>query len=143
ASLDQRYAGCVAFGAMFWDMAGWIERIEAEMKSGSTATSHFQVPWVLGVPGLEMGPAIDIMRKFTLEGIVGRMTCPFLVVHGENDRLIPPEEAQRLYDEVGSPDKEIRIFTIEEGSAEHCQVDDRRAGVNHIADWIEEHVVAR
>ncbi len=142
ASLDQRYAGCVAFGAMFWDLAGWIERIEAEMKSGSTATSHFQVPWVLGVPGLEMRPAIDIMRKFSLDGIVDKMTCPFLVVHGENDRLIPPEEAQRLHDEVGSPDKEIRIFTIEEGSAEHCQVDDRRAGVNYIADWIEEHVVA-
>jgi hypothetical protein len=30
----------------------------------------------------------------------------------------------------------------EEGGAEHCQVDDRQAGVNYIADWITANVVA-
>lgn len=141
AAFESRYAGCVAFGAMFWDLEGWLLRVQEEMKSGKTATSHFQVPWVLGVPDLSMGPAIEIIRKFKLEGVVDKIRCPFLVLHGENDRIIPPEEAVKLYEEVGSPDKTLKIFDEEEGAAEHCQVDDRRAGVNFIADWITEHVV--
>lgn len=142
ASLDQRYAGCVAFGAMFWDLRGWIARIEEDMRQGKMATSHFQVPWVLGVPDLDMGRALEIMGRFRLDGIVDRMRCPFLVVHGENDRLIPPGEAAILLDRAGSPDKTLKIFTETEGAAEHCQVDDRQAGVNFIADWIADHVVA-
>ena len=51
AALDPRYAGGVAFGAMYWDMHAWLVRIHDQMKSGQTATSHFQVPWVMGVHG--------------------------------------------------------------------------------------------
>jgi len=141
AAYEQRYAGCVAFGAMFWDLAGWLRRIQEDMKHGATATSHFQVPWVMGVPDLSMGPAIEIISKFSLEEAAPRIRCPFLVLHGENDRIIPLEEARILYDRVGSPNKTLRIFTEDEGAAEHCQVDDRRAGVDFISDWIAENVV--
>ncbi|MYZ47583.1 alpha/beta hydrolase [Propylenella binzhouense] len=141
AAFDGRYAGCVAFGAMFWDLRGWLVRIEEEMRNHQAATSHFQVPWVLGVPDLDMAKAIEMMGRFTLEGVAERIACPFLVVHGANDRLIPPSQAQILYERAGSADKTLRIFTEDEGAAEHCQVDDRRAGVNFIADWISETVV--
>ena len=42
---------------------------------------------------------------------------------------------------VGATNKTLKIFDAEEGAAEHCQVDDRQAGVNYIADWITENVV--
>ena len=38
--------------------------------------------------------------------------------------------------------KTLKIFDTDEGGAEHCQVDDRQAGVNWIADWIVENVFA-
>lgn len=141
AALDPRYAGGVAFGAMYWDLAGWLTRIHDQMRTGATATSHFQVPWVLGVPDFSMDAAIKIIRQFTLDGIAERVACPFLVVHGENDRIIPPGEARILYDRIGSTNKTLKIFSADEGGAEHCQVDDRQAGVNFIADWITENVV--
>jgi pimeloyl-ACP methyl ester carboxylesterase len=143
AAFEKRYAGCVAFGAMFWDLAGWLTRIERDMRQGKAATSQFQVPWVLGIPDLDMGKAIEAIGKFSLEGVAGRISCPTLVVHGENDRLIPPEEAEKLHEEIGATNKTLKIFTEDEGAAEHCQVDDRVAGVNYIADWITENVVAR
>ncbi|MGQ7792003.1 alpha/beta hydrolase [Faunimonas sp. B44] len=143
AAFEKRYAGCVAFGAMFWDLKAWLVRIEIEMRNHQAATSHFQVPWVLGIPDLDMGKAIERMEAFSLDGVVERLECPFLVVHGENDRLIPPEEARILYERAGSDVKTLKIFTEAEGAAEHCQVDDRRAGVNYIADWIAENVVSR
>jgi fermentation-respiration switch protein FrsA (DUF1100 family) len=59
-----------------------------------------------------------------------------LVVHGENDRIVPVEAAHTLYEKVGSNSKHIKIFTAEEGGAEHCQVDHRQAGVDYIADWL-------
>jgi dienelactone hydrolase len=140
AALEPRYAGGVAFGAMWWDMQAWLERSQAEMKKGALATSHFQVPWVFGVPNLEFDKAIELMKKFTLEGIAQQVKSPFLVVHGANDRIIPPEEARTLYGKLGSAKKTLKIFDAEEGGAEHCQVDDRPAGVNFIADWLAENV---
>jgi dienelactone hydrolase len=142
AALEKRYAAGVAFGAMFWDMHAWLVRTQEQMKTGAVATSHFQIPWVFGVPGLDFAGAVDRMKKFTLVGIAERVTCPFLVVHGENDRIIPPSEAERLHNAIGSTNKSLKIFTADEGGAEHCQVDDRQAGVNYIADWITENVVS-
>ena len=49
---------------------------------------------------------------------------PFLIAHGENDRQIPLEYAHRSYEQaVNSPKRELRIFTPEEGGAEHIGLD--------------------
>ena len=58
------------------------------------------------------------------------------MLHGENDRIVPLEEAKILHEKIGSKRKEFKIFTAEEGGTEHCQVDHRQAGVDYIADWL-------
>ena len=58
------------------------------------------------------------------------------MVHGEHDSIVPAAYAQRLYDAVGSTNKTIRIFTAEEGGAEHCQGDNRMLRANDVADWV-------
>ncbi len=52
------------------------------------------------------------------------------------DRVVPVENAQKLYDAVGSSNKTIRIFTTEEGGAEHAHVDNRQIGIDFAADWL-------
>ena len=42
----------------------------------------------------------------------------------------------QLYDNVGSRDKTLKIFTAEEGGAEHVQVDNRQVGIDVICDWL-------
>lgn len=143
AALDPRYAGGIAFGAMWWDMHAWLVRSQEQMKKGALATSHFQVPWVFGVPDLDFSKAVGLMENFTLEGIAQQVHCPFLVMHGKDDGIIPPEEAQILYDKLGSKVKTLKIFDAVEGGAQHCQVDDRQAGVNYMADWLSENVFKR
>jgi len=143
AALDPRYAGGIAFGAMWWDMHAWLVRSQEQMKKGALATSHFQVPWVFGVPDLDFNKAVGLMKNFTLEGIAQKVSCPFLVMHGKDDGIIPPQEAEILYDKLGSKVKTLKIFDAEEGGAQHCQVDDRQAGVNFMADWLSENVFAR
>ena len=54
--------------------------------------------------------------------------------------MVPVENAQKLYDAVGSTNKTIKIFTTEEGGAEHAHVDNRQVGIDFAADWLAENM---
>jgi dipeptidyl aminopeptidase/acylaminoacyl peptidase len=140
AGCDKRYAACVAFGAMHWDLHAWQAEIKAKNAADpkTSTSSNFQFRWILGAP--DNATALEWAKQFTLEGVAQQIECPFLVVHGENDRIVPAKEAQTLYEKVGSKRKYIKIFTREEGGAEHCQVDHRQLGLDYIGDWILAHV---
>jgi dienelactone hydrolase len=136
AAFEQRYAACVALGAMHWDLHNWQADIKARLATDSKTsfTSNFQFRWVIGAP--DNDTALEWAKRFTLEGAAERIACAFLVVHGENDRIVPVAEARTLYERVGSKRKHIKIFTAEEGAAEHCQVDHRQMGIDYIGDWL-------
>ena len=136
AAFEKRYAACVAWGPHYDYHAVWQKRWESMQKDETgNATSHFQLPWVLGVADMET--AMEKLKKFTLAGVAQRITCPMLVCWGEEDKLTPREVAHQLYDAVGSRDKTLKIFTPHGGGAEHCQVDNRQVGTDYIADWLE------
>ena len=81
--------------------------------------------WVTGQKTPEA--ALEVTRKMTLQGIVEKITCPLLVAHGENDRQVPLWMATKTYEEaINSPNRKLKIFTLEEGGAEHCQIDNRQ-----------------
>jgi pimeloyl-ACP methyl ester carboxylesterase len=136
AAFEKRYCACVAFGAMHWNMEEWVDTIRQAVKSDAkqSAQSHFQVPWVFGARDLDH--AVEMAKQFNLAGVAANIECPFLVVHGENDRIVPLDSARKLYDAVGSKDKTLKVFTAAEGGAEHCQVDNRQVGVDYLADWL-------
>ncbi len=136
-AFEKRYAACVAFGAMHWNVYDFVVG-HAPKDPRQTSGSTFQFRWVVGAPDNATG--LEWAKKFTLEGVADKVTCPFLLVHGENDRVVPVEHAHRLFREIGSKDKTLRIFTAEEGGAEHCQVDHRQLGVDYIGDWLTDHM---
>jgi alpha-beta hydrolase superfamily lysophospholipase len=139
-AFEKRYAGCVAFGAMHWNMEEWVDTIRRASRSDAkqSAQSHFQVPWVFGARDLDH--AVEMAKRFNLHDVARQVECAFLVAHGENDRIVPLDSARRLYEAVGSKNKTFKIFTAEEGGAEHVQVDNRQVGVDYIADWITDNV---
>jgi fermentation-respiration switch protein FrsA (DUF1100 family) len=81
------------------------------------------------------------LEPFKLDGVVQKMRCPFLVVHGADDEQIPLADAQALYDACGSQDKTLRVFTGEEGGAQHCQRDYLTLGCATMWDWFEDKLV--
>ncbi len=141
AALETRYAGCVALGAMHWDLYGRQRAIlkDQQENPGKVSQSHFQLRFILGAPDQEA--AIEMTKKFTLDGVADKIACPFLVLHGANDRIVPVEAAHALYNAVGSDRKTLKVFTPEEGAAEHCQVDNRPIGIEFIADWIQDNII--
>ena len=86
-----------------------------------------------------MEEAAAVAKQMTLEGVADKITCPLLIMHGENDRQVPLQYAQRTFDAaVNSPNKRLKVFTLAEGGAEHCQADDRTMAVDYAADWVAE-----
>jgi len=138
ASLEPRFACCVAWGAQ-WDYhAIWAKRLD-ELASGkvlalSVPPEHLQ--WVLGVSSQEA--ALKKLEGFRLDGIVQKMTCPFLLLHGAGDEQIPLSLAEKCFAAVGSKQKTLRVFEREEGGFHHCQVDNVTIGVHAMWDWIED-----
>jgi len=78
------------------------------------------------------------LEQFKLDGVVQKMRCPFLIVHGADDEQVPLADAQALYKASGSPDKTLRVFTAEEGGAQHCQRDYLTLGVAEMWNWFED-----
>jgi len=79
---------------------------------------------------------MEKLKKFTLAGVADKIKCPMLICWGEEDKLTPRSVAHQLYDNVGSKDKTLKVFTVAEGGAEHCQVDNRQVGTDYICDWL-------
>lgn len=136
AAFEPRFACCVAWGAQ-WDYhETWRKRFEA-LDAGKTLS--LSVPpdhlmWVLGVSDRDQ--AMKVLEGFRLDGVVQKIRCPFLLVHGAGDEQIPLELAQKCFDAVGSRNKTFKVFQREEGGFHHCQVDNVTIGVHYMWDWI-------
>jgi len=138
ASLEPRFAACIAWGAI-WDYhAVWKRRIDANFKAALSVPGH-HIVWILGAASLE--EALKKLEPFRLDGVVQKMRCPFLVVHGEDDEQVPLKDAEALYAACGSPDKTLRVFSGDEGGAQHCQRDYLTLGTATMWNWLEDRLL--
>lgn len=138
AAYEQRFACCIAWGAQ-WDYQKiWLDRFErlarSDTPSLSVAAQH--ISWVLNASSQE--DAIKRLEPFKLDGAVQKITCPFLLLHGEGDEQIPLPEAQKCFDAVGSKTKVFKLFTREEGGYHHCQIDNQSICAAYMWDWLEQ-----
>ena len=132
ASVDHRYAACVAWGA-FHDLIGVAANL---VQTGAHSAPPFQAPWVFGTdePGLR-----TLAPLFNLDPVIGGMTCPLLVIHGESDRQVPVAQAHRTYAmATASARRDLLIFPRGDWGEEHCQVDDPTLAIDAIGDWLQE-----
>ena len=136
ASLEPRFACCVAWGAQ-WDYHEiWRRRLElldsGKVLSLSVPPEHLQ--WVLGAP--DRTSALKKLEGFRLDEIVQKMQCPFLLVHGAGDEQIPLALANKCFEAVGSKQKTFKVFEKHEGGFHHCQVDNVTIAIHYMWDWI-------
>lgn len=137
AAFEPRFKCCVAWGANYdW---GATQRRRFENKNSSLPVPHYwdHVAWVFGKQSVE--EVMEISHKVTLRGVLDRIRCPILVVHGENDRQIPLDDAKRTIAEcVNSPKRELYVHTLLDGGAEHCSIDNVPLTREVMADWVAE-----
>ena len=133
---EPRFASGAAWGANH----NWREVQDKRMRrEGENPVPHYwsHVYWVFGAKDHE-----DFLAKsndMNLNGHLDRITVPFLVTHGAQDRQISVDYAQQTYDQlVNSPRRELRVFTPREGGVEHVGADNMAFGNDYIADWFAE-----
>jgi dipeptidyl aminopeptidase/acylaminoacyl peptidase len=138
AAFEKRYACCLAWGAQ-WDYQKiWRDRFErlARADTPSLSVAHQHIAWVLNVKTQD--EVLKHLEPFKLEGVVQKINCPFLMLHGDGDEQIPLNEAQKCFDAVGSKQKTMKVFTREEGGYHHCQIDNQSICAAYMWDWLEQ-----
>jgi len=139
AAFEKRLALVVAWGANHdW---GAVQRRRLE-REGERPVPHYweHVLWVWGHENI--GAFTDFADNVNLDGVVEKITVPFLICHGENDRQIPVAYAHRSYEQaVNSPNRHLRLFTAEEGATEHIGLDHLSHTSTYIADWVADTLV--
>ncbi|HEX2216702.1 MAG TPA: prolyl oligopeptidase family serine peptidase [Xanthobacteraceae bacterium] len=141
AAYEKRFKCCVAWGAIYDFGIAFEARISGTNEPSVPGfAEHAQ--WVFGKNTLEEAKAVT--RQMTLEKAAAEITCPLLIVHGENDRQIPLWHAEKTYEAaVNSPDRELKIFHLADGGAEHCGADNGSLIVDYITDWAAEKLNAK
>lgn len=141
AAFEQRFACCIAWGAQWDYWQTWKRRFDLLDSGGtpslSVAADHLL--WIFDVKTRE--EAMKKLEGFRLDGVVQKITCPFLLLHGEGDEQIPLEMAHKVIDSVGSKDKTLKVFTRDEGGYHHCQIDNASIGVAYMWDWVEDRLM--
>jgi esterase/lipase len=135
AAMDPRYKAAIAWGAI-WDYYElWRKRIE-RLKQAALPVPADHLLWACGVETFE--EALKKLEGFRLQGVAEKVQCPFLLLHGEEDAQVSMVDARTLFESIGSKDKTFRVFSAEEGGAQHCQRDYLTLAVDTICDWLEE-----
>jgi dipeptidyl aminopeptidase/acylaminoacyl peptidase len=137
AAMEKRYAAGVAMSALHWDLHGWQAEVkrkqDADPKSVAQSTFHFR--WIMGHID-DANAALEKAKLFSLVDVAPKISCPFFIVHGADDKIVPVASAHKLYDAIGSKRKALKILTADDGGSYHAQADNRQVGIDHIADWI-------
>lgn len=142
AAFEKRYATGVAMSALHWDLHAWQKEIKRKQEANpqATAQSTFHFQWIMGCID-DGNAAIEKAKGFSLAGVADKITCPFLIVHAQDDKVVPVANAHKLYEAVGSPRKHLKILTAEDGGSYHAQADNRQVSIDYIADWISPAVI--
>ena len=76
-------------------------------------------------------------ENFTLDGVVDKIQCPYLILHGGHD-VLGVGQATQVYEYATSHgvDVTLRLVSEEETGAEHCQHDNPTLGQELLSDWL-------
>ena len=99
-------------GAIAVDLAAHASDVAGLMVEGSFTSipdlvGHYAWGW------LPVGPLIS--QRFDAAARMERVRAPVLVVHGSDDRLVPPEVGRALYERAPEPKR----FVLVEGGSHH------------------------
>ena len=86
-----------------------------------------------------MKEAVEKLAPYTLEGHIGKMKCPYLIVHGGYD-VLGVAQARKVHEAAkdAGVDVTLRLVDEEETGADHCQHDNPTIGQEILADWLAE-----
>ena len=133
AAEEPRLAATVAWGGIYDYHRVWLDRLA---NKGTLAAPSFQIMFITGTDTI--GDAVDCLKDFRIEPLGPRITCPFLIMHGAEDRQVPLADAEKMLAIIASADKELKIFDGRNGGSAHTQFNNHLPALHYAADWLAE-----
>ena len=135
-AFDKRYAACVAFGAAR-DLDEWELKIKTVTTSAPKSVRSRTSSGVGGRRhrrgrGLEIAETLAERRRPAHRLPVARRAAATTASFHST-----PRRSSTIW---SARSKTIKIFTAEDGGAEHGHVDNRQVGVDFAADWLAENM---
>ena len=124
AAFEKRVKGLVVFGALF----------EAVELYDDYPTIRFQLQWLTG--GASPDDTRERLKQFSLRPVIGEVSCPDLVIHGEGDHLTPASHAHRTFDGLTVEDKRLILYGKDEPGSVHCQYNSFPTTIPDLCDWL-------
>jgi dienelactone hydrolase len=125
AASDSRLRACVSmpvrYGLEHWDNLGKMQ------------TDAYR--FLFGRVSYEEGR--KIATRFTLDGVLPRLRCPYLILHGEQGDTVGREVAERAAREAAGPTK---LVVFDEG--DHLCINIRHRSWPLLMDWFAEQLAA-
>jgi pimeloyl-ACP methyl ester carboxylesterase len=76
---------------------------------------------------------------YDLRPCLDRITCPVLSLAGEGEGELLLRQAREFHKGISSKDKRLHVFSLaEDGSDDHCQLDNITRGMQVVFDWLDE-----
>ncbi|MFQ5895955.1 MAG: alpha/beta hydrolase family protein, partial [Nitrospinota bacterium] len=100
-----RLRATVAVGG-FYDLAGCWEGLPRLTRQG----------FAHAMGGVSEEEARERGEALSLQGVLGALRTPLLIVHGEGDRICPPAEARRMAEEARRSGAEVELRLYPEGN---------------------------
>lgn len=128
ASFEHRLAAAVSHGAIWSVNELWGEADDSHGLAG-------HIRWVFGVGSMQ--EAFEKGKDFTLDGVIDKIRCPYLIVHGGYD-VLGVAQASKAYEYARKHGVDVTLDLVgeEETGAEHCQHDNPTLGQDRINDWL-------
>jgi dienelactone hydrolase len=127
AAFDKRIKALVAWSGCYSildDLYDWCEHLQPTCRRLLGGVSHEE--------------ARRRLKDYTMAGIAKNITCPTLITHGSEDRLMRVDGAKKLFEEIGAKDKTLKIYDDpSDGGRIHCSHDYWAHNVPYMLDWLE------
>jgi len=127
AAYETRFKACGIFGACYSYHEIWNKRPDDHPMANT-------LKHVVGVDN--MNDAREKLSHFHLNGVAAKIKIPTYVLHGEDDRQVPVEDAYKTYNELSGPRWLKVVPTSSPGSA-HCQADNFTESYS-LFDWMKQ-----
>jgi fermentation-respiration switch protein FrsA (DUF1100 family) len=127
AAFEPRFKACAIWGAVYDYYSVWARRPDDHPLS--RILQH-----IVGVDN--MAEARERLRSFHLRGVAEKISMPTYIIHGEDDRQVPVENAYRLYNDLTCP-RWLTIVPMGSTGSAHCQVDNVTKTFP-MYDWLQE-----
>lgn len=128
----------------FWSKIpiSWIDSLIAKgLNRKPTVKVWLQyIQWSCGYPGEKWSEMLEIGKMgFSVKDFLHQISCPSLIMVGEKEGDLWVEQAQACYEGISSTHKQLHIFNLDEdGSNDHCQLDNRSRGNQVMFDWLDQ-----